>query len=125
MWSVESQTKFLEGHVAELRVLPALCWFLSCLFHRLFFSETPIDFQRTTRCYIPQDRSLYNHQCDNLKSYINLPVLSLRGLKRNKGSESLILYFVEDYRMEYFTCVAHNRRSPLEILRILSNVCLI
>jgi hypothetical protein len=80
------------------------------------FSETSIDFQHTIRCYIPQGRIFYNHRSDNLRSYINLPVLSLRGLKRNKESESLVLYFVEDYSMEYFICVTHNGRSPLEIL---------
>jgi hypothetical protein len=32
-------------------------------------SETSVDFQRTTRRYIPQDRTLHNHRCENLKSY--------------------------------------------------------
>jgi hypothetical protein len=32
-------------------------------------SETSVDFQRTTRCYIPEDRTLHNHRCENLKSY--------------------------------------------------------
>jgi hypothetical protein len=31
-------------------------------------SETPIDFQWTTGRYIPEDRTLPNHRCDNLKS---------------------------------------------------------
>jgi hypothetical protein len=31
-------------------------------------SEKLVAFQRTTRCYIPQDRSLHNHRCENLKS---------------------------------------------------------
>jgi hypothetical protein len=33
------------------------------------FSEMSVDFQRTTRRYIPEDRILYNHRCENLKSY--------------------------------------------------------
>jgi hypothetical protein len=33
-------------------------------------SETSVDFQRTTRGYIPEDSTLYNHRCENLKSYI-------------------------------------------------------
>jgi hypothetical protein len=33
-------------------------------------SETSIDFQRTTRCYIPEDITLHNHWCDNLKPNI-------------------------------------------------------
>jgi hypothetical protein len=33
-------------------------------------SETLVDFQRTTRRYIPQDSTLHNHRCENLKLYI-------------------------------------------------------
>jgi hypothetical protein len=32
-------------------------------------SETSVDFQRVTRRYIPQDRTLHNHRCENLESY--------------------------------------------------------
>jgi hypothetical protein len=32
-------------------------------------SETSVDFQRTTRRYIPEDGTLHNHRCENLKSY--------------------------------------------------------
>jgi hypothetical protein len=35
-------------------------------------SETPADFQRTTRRYIPEDGTLHNHRCENLNSYIFL-----------------------------------------------------
>jgi hypothetical protein len=34
--------------------------------------ETSVDFQRTTLRYIPEDRTLYNHCCENLKFYITL-----------------------------------------------------
>jgi hypothetical protein len=37
-------------------------------------SETSIDFQRTTRRYIPEDSTLHNHYCKNLKSYMTLCV---------------------------------------------------
>jgi hypothetical protein len=33
-------------------------------------SETSVDFQRTTRRYIPEDRIVYNQRSENLKSYI-------------------------------------------------------
>jgi hypothetical protein len=33
--------------------------------------EMSVDFQWTTCCYIPQDRTLHNHCCENLKSYKN------------------------------------------------------
>jgi hypothetical protein len=32
--------------------------------------------QRTTRCYIPEDATLYNHRCENLKSYASLQMFS-------------------------------------------------
>jgi hypothetical protein len=33
-------------------------------------SEILFDFQRITRCSIPEDRTLHNHCCEDLKSYI-------------------------------------------------------
>jgi hypothetical protein len=38
-------------------------------------SETSVDFQRVTRRYIPEDKTLHNHRCENLKSYFHLSVL--------------------------------------------------
>jgi hypothetical protein len=32
-------------------------------------SETSVDFQRTTRRYIPEDRTLHNHRCDKTRSF--------------------------------------------------------
>jgi hypothetical protein len=37
-------------------------------------SETSVDFQRTTRRYIPEDRTLRNRLCENLRSYNNVVV---------------------------------------------------
>jgi hypothetical protein len=34
-------------------------------------SETSVKTQRTTRCHIPEDDTLQNHRCVNLKSYIS------------------------------------------------------
>jgi hypothetical protein len=31
--------------------------------------NTAVDYQRTTQRYIPEDRTLHNHRCENLKSY--------------------------------------------------------
>jgi hypothetical protein len=33
-----------------------------------YSSETSVDFQRTTRRYIPEGRTLHKHRCENLKS---------------------------------------------------------
>jgi hypothetical protein len=52
------------------------------------YSEMLVDFQQTTRRYIPEDSALHNHRCDNLKSYIfecSLLLLS----RRNKIHEKL------------------------------------
>jgi hypothetical protein len=35
-------------------------------------SETSADAQRTTRRYIPEDGTLHNKRCENLKSYTAL-----------------------------------------------------
>jgi hypothetical protein len=37
------------------------------------YSEASVDFQLTTRYYILEDKSLYNHRCENQKSY-ELPI---------------------------------------------------
>jgi hypothetical protein len=33
----------------------------------IFSSETSVDFQQIARRYIPEDSTLHNHRCDNLK----------------------------------------------------------
>jgi hypothetical protein len=50
---------------------------MSCLAYSLALkmeatcpSETSIDFQRATRRYIPEDRTLHNHRCENLRFHI-------------------------------------------------------
>jgi hypothetical protein len=35
-------------------------------------AETSVDSQQTTRRYIPEDSTLHNHRCENLKSYMFL-----------------------------------------------------
>jgi hypothetical protein len=35
-----------------------------------YSSETSVNFQRTTRSFIPEDRTLHNRLCEKLKSYI-------------------------------------------------------
>jgi hypothetical protein len=59
-----------------------LCWLpafalLSCSAYSLTLemeatcsSKTSVEFQRTTRRYTPEDGTLHNHHCENLKSYM-------------------------------------------------------
>jgi hypothetical protein len=37
-----------------------------------YSTETSVDFQRNTRPYIPEDRTLHNYRCEYLKSYFLL-----------------------------------------------------
>jgi hypothetical protein len=63
-----------------VRCLPLAFTMASCLAYSSTLkmdatcsSETSVDFKRTTRRYIPEDRRpLHNHRCSNLKSYIYL-----------------------------------------------------
>jgi hypothetical protein len=44
-------------------------------------SEESVDIQRTTRRYIPEDKTLHNHRCEDLKSY-NIVLVSVRRFVR-------------------------------------------
>jgi hypothetical protein len=35
------------------------------------FLEMAVDFQQCTQCYIPEDRTVHNHHCENLKSLVD------------------------------------------------------
>jgi hypothetical protein len=35
----------------------------------MYSPETSIDFQRTARRYVPEDGTLHNDRCENLRSY--------------------------------------------------------
>jgi hypothetical protein len=53
--------------------------FLVGIFIETESSETSVNFQRTAPRYIPEDRTLHNHSCDNLKSYnINFNVTNIK-----------------------------------------------
>jgi hypothetical protein len=64
-------------------------------------SETPVEFQWTTQRYIPENRDLHNHRCENLKSFTltssfcNQPGAG-SGMKKafNIKIEDLIMYSV-------------------------------
>jgi hypothetical protein len=57
-----------------------------------FSSETSLEFQWTAH-YIPEDSTLHNHRCENLKSYILYIVHSWK--KGSSGSQKWLLSTVE------------------------------
>jgi hypothetical protein len=74
----------IKRYIPEDRILIAIEW-LTFLLHVLFgyavefqsrrwieatYSlEKSVDFQRTTRRYFPEERTLHNYRCENLKCY--------------------------------------------------------
>jgi hypothetical protein len=64
-----------EISASRLFFLPPTFTLASCSAHSstlkmeaICSSETSGNFQRATRCYIPEERTLHNHRCENLKS---------------------------------------------------------
>jgi hypothetical protein len=53
-------------------------------------SEMLVDFQQTTKSYIPGGRSLHDHHCENLKSYILRSCLENVRNKRSVQVKSLL-----------------------------------
>jgi hypothetical protein len=45
-------------------------------------SETSVETQQTKRRHFPEDDTLHNHSCENLKSYIILLLLRVYSLSR-------------------------------------------
>jgi hypothetical protein len=54
------------------------------------FSERSVYFRRTTRHYIPEDKTLHGHRCENIKSYIIYIYMSTLQIWRR--CETLRLY---------------------------------
>jgi hypothetical protein len=54
--------------------------YLSAKMEAICSSETSVDFQLTTRRYIPEAGTLHNHRCENLSSYIFISSASMTDL---------------------------------------------
>jgi hypothetical protein len=62
-------------------------------------SETSVEFQRTTRRYIPEGSTLHKHRCENLKSYIRVASLPVLQSKTKKTPErSCRLHYASIFR---------------------------
>jgi hypothetical protein len=66
-----SFNRLLEEHIAS--ILLARCFtepiFSTLKMGAICSSETSVETQRTTQLHIPEDDTLHNHRCENLKSY--------------------------------------------------------
>jgi hypothetical protein len=70
---------------SPLQAVLAICFFeISCLayFSTLrvkakYTSEESVEFQRIIRYFIPNDRTLHNHSCENLISYFSIAFFTL------------------------------------------------
>jgi hypothetical protein len=73
-----------EGLLAAYFVLVSyLAYSLTLKMEAISSSEPSVKFQRTMLRYIPEDRILHNHRCENLVSY-TLPILTA-----NKHTETV------------------------------------
>jgi hypothetical protein len=85
-------------------VPPAFSWYLPRIIRhwrwRRCSSETLVDFQQTTRRYVPEDRTLHKNRCENLKSYILVTKFALIS-RKCKEDISLANYY---NRTQYSRC---------------------
>jgi hypothetical protein len=68
----EEDEKTINNSLTCFMLVSCLAYFSTLNMEASCSSETSVDFQLTKRRYIPENRTLHNHRCDNLKSYINL-----------------------------------------------------
>jgi hypothetical protein len=70
-WRLIKHSKFLLLRVLYLLVYNAL-WTVeksADVSEKYVIFEASVDFRQTMGRYIPEDKILHNHRCDNLKSY--------------------------------------------------------
>jgi hypothetical protein len=54
------------------RLVSCFAYSSTLMMEAIFSPETSVDFQWTTRFYVPGDSTLHNHHCENPKLYKNL-----------------------------------------------------
>jgi hypothetical protein len=60
----------------------------------LYSSETSVLTQRTTRRHIPEDNTLPNHWCENLKPYTILSLFIFLSLPKEREQSDRVLFYV-------------------------------
>lgn len=79
----------------------------------IYFSETSADFQRITRYYIPEDRTIQNNRCENIISYLNVIYSQVRSRSASQNFYS--------YGIQIVISVTRGPPSP-KVLSILRQV---
>jgi hypothetical protein len=74
IFRVEEYAKTIKQHQSRWKLVSCLTYFSTLKLEVICSSETSVDFQRTTRCCIPEERALHSHRFKNLKSYKRLLV---------------------------------------------------
>jgi hypothetical protein len=69
----------------EKQLVDILLAYSTLKIEAIYSLETLVDFQRTTRGYVPQDGTIHNHRCENLKSNI-IPVTELTQVLKQVAS---------------------------------------
>jgi hypothetical protein len=65
--------------VACFMLVSCLAYFSTLKMKATSSTKTLVDFEETTWHFIPEDRTLHNHGCENLKAYI-FPVPMVSGV---------------------------------------------
>jgi hypothetical protein len=77
------------------------------------FSEMLVDFQQTTRRYIPEDSIHHNHRCENLKSYILFESYEIQSVVNLHLNNAYTERSLHTYEMLVLLCVGHNAATSI------------
>jgi hypothetical protein len=120
MQSVESQPTFrsntsLPPSGSKNMLCIATC--LTLMLEATCSSETSVDFQRTTRRYIPEDRTLHKPRCKNLRCYNELtsPQQSLSS-SSSSSSSSLLSSRGENHNLNSQRYCGHKKPSDPAVM---------
>jgi hypothetical protein len=69
-------------------------------------SKTPVDFQQTILHYVPEDRTLHIHECENLESYTNKTITGGIYLKYKMMPKAVLIEFLDIITHSIFFAVA-------------------
>jgi hypothetical protein len=99
-WSTVQARNKCNSIVTCFTLVLCLAYSLNQKMEATCSSETSLDFQRTTWRYIPEERTLRNHRCENLKSYKRKRCILPHSLPRPSRCHPLSLLSISDFIFE-------------------------